>query len=284
MVYFLFGPDTYSIRERVRELIDGKTIRHVTTKEDTDALIVQGLQEGLFGEPPVIIIQELFQTLTVDWLQRQTVDIVILSENSPDKRTSLYKWLIKQSAEEFLPKERGHVFTWAKNKGYTIEPSVLQLLWDRHQSNLWFWHQELEKLQAFAGFGNPITQAHTSVLIGKTVEDNVFIFLDEFGNRNPKAAALYMQLLEYGADEYYVFSMLARQIRLLLLAYEPNGLQGQHPYVAKKLQAQVKKWESSELVNAHTTLLEIDTASKTGFADIEDELPAFVLQYSKNLQ
>jgi len=206
----------------------------------------------------------------------------VVSEDLPDKRTSLYKWLIKQSAEEFLPKEKGQIFAWVKNRGYAVEPSVLQTLWDRHQSNLWFWHQELEKLQAFAGFGNPITQAHTSVLIGKTVEDNVFIFLDEFGSRNPKAATLYMQLLEYGADEYYVFSMLARQIRLLLLATEPNGLHGQHPFVAKKLQTQVKKWQLAELVGAHTLLLELDEATKTGRADIEDELPAFVLRYAKS--
>lgn len=280
MVYFLYGLDDYSIKERLHELIQGKAIRTIKSEEDLSGLYAQGVQEGLFGEPTIIVIQELLPNLTTEWLINQTTDIIVMAA-APDKRTALYKWLIKQTAEEFLPKEKGHVFAWAKNKGYAIDPLVLQTLWDRHQSNLWLWHQELEKLQAYAGYDNPITSAHIPILIGKTVEDNVFVFLDEFGNRSKKADSLYMQLLEYGADEYYIFSMLARQVRLLLLANEPDGLRGQHPFVMKKLQQQVKKWQQEELIQAHTLLLEMDQRTKTGRADIEDELPAFVLKYTE---
>jgi len=281
MVYFLYGPDDYSIRERLRELVKDTAVRAIKTEEELKELYTQGLQEGLFGEPTSIVIHELLPGLTAEWLEKQTTDVVVLAGTALDKRTSLYKWLVKQSAEEFPPKEKGHVFAWAKSQGYTVEPSVLQLLWDRHQSNLWLWHQELEKLQAYAGYGNPITAAHVPVLIGKTVEDNVFVFLDEFGNRSQKSGRLYMQLLEYGADEYYMFSMLARQVRLLLLANEPDGLRGQHPFVVKKLQQQVKRWQKEELIQAHALLLEIDQRTKTGRADVEDELPAFVLEYTQ---
>ena len=64
-------------------------------------------------------------------------------------------------------------------------------------------------------------------------------------------------------DEQFVFIMLYRQIRQLVLALT-NGLSGKlSPWQKTKILGQAKKWEKEHLVNFYSGLIKIETGSKT---------------------
>lgn len=281
MFYLLHGADDYSIQERITALTADRERVYVDDVEDLSLLASHGTQHGLFGEQPILVLRNLLKSISPTWLDDHAEqDIVFVETQKIDKRSATYKKIVQIGIEEeFTQKDKGQLFAWVRTKGLSIEPKVLQLLWDRHGANMWLWHHELEKLSAFAAYDNTITTEHIEIISKKTLEENIFEFVDAFGNRTMTALAQYARIIESGADQFYLLSMLARQVRLLLLATETDGLTGNHPFVVQKLKQQIQQWNVQELKDVYNHLVQIDYRVKTGEGDIEDELPDFLLRY-----
>lgn len=90
----------------------------------------------------------------------------------------------------------------------------------------------------------------------------LFNWLDSFGTKpKPTQLKLLHQVLEQ-EDAYFVFIMLARQLRLLIQIADSGTAKG-HPYTIKKAKSQTRNFSLEQLLALHAKLLEIDYRQKT---------------------
>ena len=93
------------------------------------------------------------------------------------------------------------------------------------------------------------------------------------------AATELAQLLANGANELYVLSMIARQIRLLVSAKDLRETMGtdaasigkrlgiRHRFIVEKLLRQQARFEMAELLDIQRQIVQADQAIKTGRID-----------------
>lgn len=96
----------------------------------------------------------------------------------------------------------------------------------------------------------------------------IFQFLDSLTPGEGKTSLSFLHLcLKQGSAEM-VFYMLARQLRLLIMAADlgKKGLTSLHPFQQEKIARQAKKFTLSQLLSLHQQLLKIDWQQKTGQA------------------
>lgn len=282
MIYCFYGEDDYSIKTQIKKLAQDFTgIEYVLEKEDVSPNLQSIQQVSLFGTRSLLVFRDLLSHLEPAQLENIPQDVVVIfwEGTTLDKRKAIVKWVHKRAhVQEFRPLARQAVYEWVREQGYEVDYKVQQLLWNRHGANLWAWNNELQKLALFSGENKKIDKKATDVLSGPTVEENIFSFLDAFGERqNLLSLVLVERLLRGNVDPFFLHSMLARQVRLLLLSQETGALQGQPPFIRQKLQQQTKKWSELELRMVHRRLLEADLAVKRGQAELENELLQLLL-------
>jgi DNA polymerase-3 subunit delta len=140
--------------------------------------------------------------------------------------------------------------------------------------------QELRKLAAYVDGERPIGAADLERLTPFHAEADVFAMVDSVGGRDGPKAMRTMQNLLAEEDPRYVFTMVVRQFRLLLLAREaldrglaprqvltesPHRLPG---FVADKVGRQALGFSLEQLSDIYRELLALDVASKSGRADV----------------
>ena len=170
---------------------------------------------------------------------------------------------------------REHVQT----NGGRIAPAAVELLAANVGSDLAALTQEIEKLLLYAGPEGTITAEDVVRLSPYAAEGSIWELVDALGGRqSARAAALFQQKLNEGAEPFYLFSMFIRQFRLLLqtkslleAGERAAGVAQQmklRPFVAEKLARQAAGFRMEQLEQIYRRLLEIDVETKTGQADL----------------
>lgn len=98
---------------------------------------------------------------------------------------------------------------------------------------------------------------------------NVFDWADSVGSRKlvPSLKG-WQSLIESGEEPEYIFTMLVRQFRLLILL--SHGEKPKVPdFVLNKLARQQKLWSQGELKSTYQRLLELDHLNKTGQLNLD---------------
>ncbi len=150
---------------------------------------------------------------------------------------------------------------------------------------------ELQKLAAYAG-SEPVSEADVQLLVASVREGNVFAAMDSVGRRDGAAALRNLRgLLAEGQPAQYLFTMLVRQLRLILQARDAldRGVPPQRmseelgiaSYPAEKAANQARNFNKAELLRLYDRLVEIDYLSKTGNAELEAEMEAFVYEVGR---
>jgi len=145
---------------------------------------------------------------------------------------------------------------------------------------------EIEKLLTFVNFARKIETADVERVSVSVSQANIFDFIDSLASgRKEDTFRLLHNLLEE-QDGLSIFAMITRQFRLLIQAREiideggnDAAVQSElalHPYVAQKLVSQARRFSLGELEDLFRSLLEIDTAVKTGQTDIILALDTFI--------
>jgi DNA polymerase III delta subunit len=110
---------------------------------------------------------------------------------------------------------------------------------------------------------------------------SVFEWADNVGSRKLAASLSgWEELLENGEEPEYLFLMLVRQFRLLLLMRlkaDPKV----PPFVRSRLSAQLKLWSEPQLRTVYRELLEMDYLNKTGRSPLSVTVPAFLSSVGK---
>jgi len=135
--------------------------------------------------------------------------------------------------------------------------------------------QEIYKLVTYTKGERPITPEDVATLVPYAKEVVIWDMVDAMGRRDRKAASqLLHQLLDADQHPLYLQSMIIRQFRLLIQVkdLESRGASQQevvqtlhlHPFPARKLHDQARRFTSSQLEAVYRHLLDTDVAIKTG--------------------
>jgi DNA polymerase-3 subunit delta len=134
--------------------------------------------------------------------------------------------------------------------------------------------QEIQKLLLYVNFSRTVEADDVDLLTAYSGEGNIFTLVDALGNRNGQQALGMFHRLLAEQDLSSIFGMVVRQFRLLLLAreiLEERGNEGDvarqlkvHPFVARKVTAQARRFTLPALEAIYRRLLEIDAANKSG--------------------
>ena len=159
----------------------------------------------------------------------------------------------------------------------SIDYDAAGALADAIGNNLRIIDLELQKLSLYRGEG-PIRRSDVQELVAYVREANVFAAVDAVLEGRPGTAISSMhQLMDSGSPASYVIIMIARQVRLLLLAKDLGsqrvpaselgrrlGLSG---YPLRKTIEQERRFTVERLAEMHRRLLEADRSVKRGEAD-----------------
>ncbi len=191
----------------------------------------------------------------------------------------------------FIPRGSSFV-SWIRNRCQgmegKIEPPAAQLLADWVSEDPFLANEELAKLLDFVDRKRPIEYEDVQQLTPYRGQEDIFSMVDALGQRQGKQAQNYLHSLLAEEDIRYVFAMIVRQFRLLILARESLD-EGKPPvkalpvntpeFVVKKIVAQSKKFSSDLLDKIYHELLEIDLGSKFGGFDLAFSLDSFIAKY-----
>ena len=167
----------------------------------------------------------------------------------------------------------------AQSEGAQIEERAVQLLAETVGSDLPVIASELRKL-ALVAAGRAITAEDVDRMVSYAQESNIFASVDAIvEGRVSEALGLVHGLLEGGSPTGYIMTMIARQVRLLILAKEigarrlSTGEASQRlrlsGYPLRKTLFQADRFSMERLVEIHRMLLDADLAMKSTGGDDE---------------
>ena len=167
----------------------------------------------------------------------------------------------------------------ARSEGAQIEERAVQTLAETIGSDLPVIASELRKL-ALVASGRAIAAEDVDRMVSYAQESNIFASVDAIvEGRVSEALGLVHGLLEGGSPTGYLITMIARQVRLLILAKEigarrlSTGEASQRlrlsGYPLRKTLYQADRFSMERLVEIHRMLLEADLAMKSTGADDE---------------
>ena len=219
-----------------------------------------------------------------------TTTLVFVDGRLRDNNSLLRKLRAVARVETFPLPRGSQLSDWIRQRVAAneaeIESRAVGALVELVGSNLRVLDSELEKLTSYC-WGRPIRDEDVRDLVAYAREANIFAAVDAaLEGRSGPAIRLIRQLLDAGDSPGHVLSLLARQVRLLLLAKELRasrldggemgrrlGLSG---YPLRKTLEQEPSFSRERLVDIHHHLLETDLSIKTGLLDEEVALEVLV--------
>ncbi len=291
---FMYGEDSFSLQKEVDRWKKGFIEKHgdlnlleIANGEIEVAELRSNISSLPFlGEKRLIILKDCLKKAE---LKEALADIpsstvVLIAEtNPPDKRTSLFKHLsVVATVRLFLPPKGAQLRTWVERRtefheGH-IDGNAAAYLINICGENLWNLDNEIQKLCLYAR-GESISIEKIEELVSGNIQESIFKMIDELSQKRvAEVLRLLRQLQEQGEDAGFVFSMIARQFRLMLEVkalleerYNPNMLAsrvGIAPFVANIVSRQCRNFTYGELRKVMSGLLKIDRRLKTGLLEL----------------
>ena len=205
--------------------------------------------------------------------------IVIFISESPDKRTAVYKKLIKTAeVKKFDFLSGAKLLQWIeiqlKEDNGKMNRAAIEYLIDRSGVNLWQLKQDIRKLAQYCG-GRPIETHDIDLLVTPRLEVNIFHLIDAIiAKKHKRAFQLIESTIENGENMNQIFYMIIRQFRILIqIKYLLDQGRDQksiaselklHPFVVKSGWSQVRNFSQEKLLLSYSLLLKIDEKLKTG--------------------
>ena len=209
----------------------------------------------------------------------ETTDLLFV--DGPLNRSNTMLAAVRSHAKvrTFAVPNDGRVAQWvrdrAASRGITIEPPAVDA-------------GELEKLAVYRA-GEPIRREDVEDMVSYAREASIFAAVDAMvEGRLAAALSMSHQLLRLGRTPGFILAMVARQVRLLILAKELKergvppaehgrrlGLTG---YPLSKTMYQERAFTADRLARVHRKLLEADVRIKTTGADEETVLDMLVTE------
>lgn len=187
--------------------------------------------------------------------------------------TNMPNWIIKE----------------AERQNANIHPKAAAELSRLVGNDLFQARQEIEKAVLYVGDNKQVEIDDVRLLCAASQDDTIFSLVDAVGMRNGKLALSILTELNRNMQIQYLFSMLVRQFRLLILAKEAvlNGwgekgvtsaCEISHSFVVKKLINQVRHYDMETLEEVYRKLDRIDEEAKNGRLSLEAALDGLIAE------
>lgn len=271
----------------------------------------------LGGEKRTVILDNALEMIkkkeSRDWLQEvfsnfppTTILVLILEDKKKYKKGSMVwemvdtdHWLREMTnqfsgdirwVELSLPSDR-EMPEWikkeAEKQGGNFHPRAAVELSRLVGNNLFQARNEIEKAIIYVGEDEQVSADVVRLLSVSTKEENVFTLVDAVGQRNGRLAFKSLRELRKDFPIQYIFSMLVRQVRLLILSKEALLRGGgekdvmaacklRHTFIVKKLISQGRHFSIEALEDIYKSLDRIDEDSKTGRATLDVSLDGLI--------
>ena len=208
---------------------------------------------------------------------------------------------LAQVHEFRLPSVRdmpGWVRQRADRLGAAIEPSAISALVDAIGNDTRLIDMELQKLALYRSDGRSVGRSGGMIrrqdveeMVSYVKEANIFAAVDAaLEGRAGFALRLAHQLLDEGRSSTYVITMLARQVRFLIVAKDMKSRGFRQDEIGSRLSIrgypltktmqQEGRFSAERLAEIHRRLIEADLSIKTGAADEEMALDALIVGLS----
>lgn len=306
MIILVYGDDSFRVQEKVTELktafskkfdLSGYNLTLFpdpkTGKNDPVEAIRSAQASPFLAEKRMVVARDLVASSKKEkneWLENlnkiPASTIFVLWETLEPKeleKKPLFKKLKDLAEVHFypFPKLEGTALSkWVTGRiaerGGTATPEALRALLERASDNLWQLDGEIQKLVAYAD-SEPITEEMVKKLVRATFDSQIFALMDALSaRRSSEVIKLLEEERASGATDGYIFSMLLRQIRILLgtrliLEHNPRATKDQiateldiHPFVASKALPQAKAFLVNHLKQIYELLYQLDLGTKSG--------------------
>jgi DNA polymerase-3 subunit delta len=207
----------------------------------------------------------------------------------PDGRLKPFQIVKKIAKSEEFPLLQGRALSdWVKRRAAELDsqisPRVTELLVRAVGPDLWRMDMEIQKLIAY----NPeITAESVELLVKSEQIGDIFALVDAIGEkRRPQALQIAHLLLSTGGTEFYLLTMIARQLRNIMLAKDLMERKfqvkliaekvGLHPFVAEKACKQAANFDMQSLRSMYEEILAADLRLKNTGAEPALELDLLI--------
>lgn len=293
---FMYGEDSFSLSQEIGRWKAAFVEKYTDTNlEEIDGadMKINELQAAISAMPfladkRLVILKDFLanqkaeeQKSLIPILENlsDTTVLVITETGEPDKRTSLFKNLNTNATVRLFMKPKGMALaTWISRRAEAhkgqINSQIANYLLEAVGDDLWKLENEIQKLCLYAQ-GSQVTPDMIDDLVTGSVEQSIFTMTDQLAKKNMAGALATLKKLQaQGQEAPFLFSMIARQFRLMLemkalsdARMPANAIaskMGVHPYVVQTTLGQCKNFTHAQLRRALRKLLEIDRRLKTG--------------------
>ena len=282
---FLWGPDSFRLHERLVALRQGFVSKYdqqsvgletiAAAELDAQALPSKLLSGGLFTTKRCIVLMDVFKLKApaaealLNLLPQCGPDTIIIATSPELQKTAspLQEALLKADRVETFPLlDSTQLAQWLKERvrivQAQIEPAASHFLVQAVGSDTWRLQGLLEQL---VHYDKNITLANAEQFAASPLDDNIFHLTDALSERQAKVAlkVLHDQLAD-GANPFYILTMLARQITILIqVKAGGDAAKALHPYVQKKAAQHAQRFSLEQLTRLYGKIVRVDEQLKT---------------------
>ena len=282
MIILIHGKDSYRIKEKVNDLVNGQEIVF-DFEEDVYSLLIDSLkQRSLFDSKKIVVTKGLLKKVKSikDIIPLVGDTTLIIVEDTIDKK---YKKIANE--EYYFDLLQGAELTkWINARvGGKIHNLAVKKIIEYFNNDLWRISSELDKLACYKD-GGMILVDDIELLMRPDIENNIFRTIDAIASKNKKTSLkLLYSHIEKGDAVSYLFSMIFFQFRNLIAVKDAQklGLRNinkMNPYVFSKTSNQSRSFTYEELINYYSKLVQSDYYIKTGKIDPGIALDLFIFE------
>jgi DNA polymerase-3 subunit delta len=305
MILLLRGEDSYRSRTKLRSICQAylekpgaelNFIRLATPFTEDE------FENAVFSAPflsrsRLVVVEDLLGTKSslaervtarLEGIPASTI-IIFYESLVPDGRLKPFQIVKKIAKSEEFPLLQGRALSdWVKRRAAELDsqisPRVTELLVRAVGPDLWRMDMEIQKLIAY----NPeITAESVELLVKSEQIGDIFALVDAIGEkRRPQALQIAHLLLSTGGTEFYLLTMIARQLRNIMLAKDLMERKfqvkliaekvGLHPFVAEKACKQAANFDMQSLRSMYEEILAADLRLKNTGAEPALELDLLI--------
>lgn len=294
MVIFLFGEDTYRLKEKLREIIEeykkkntsGFNLRFLDAKEILlDDLKSELLSISMFKEKKLVVLSNIFSAskFKEDFLERGeplfgSENILIIYEpgnvSQKEKLATFLKKKAKTEEFKFLRTDQVKRFIKKKLEQKEISDDALSLLIDFCSNDLWKISKEIEKLINYSK--SKILKEDIELLVSPVYDNNIFETIDAIAKKEKKKAIkLLKRHIEDGDSVPYLLTMIAYQLKNIISVKSSKKV-AMNPFVLSKSLSQANNFSIEELKALYEKVAFLDADIKTGRVNPEFALDLLV--------
>lgn len=308
MIYLLYGTEKLLIEQETDKIIKTyntnieNVIKYNLENTSIGVVIEDAETYSMFDDKKIIIIENSFiftgkkvieQNIELlekylDNFNPDTILIFTVITEKLDERKKIVKQINKIGRVKNLVSNDIRVFVKNNLDDYKINNNDIELLIERVGNNLSILNNEINKIKIYKNDDKHITTNDILELTSKSVDTDIFKFIDNIINKNKSdVLETYDELIKLGEEPIKIIVMLANQFRLM---YQVKGLTKKgysekdiakildiHPYRVKLSLGKSKSFSDDSLLNILKQLADLDSDIKKGNIDKYLGLELFIL-------